>query len=206
MRSLLTKIRIFWVEQLPITVRTFLLRALGIFLVWKAFYQFRLIPRSWYNLPLTEYLGKHTSALLHLINKNESYHATLLKESVPSAFRIPDFVTSSMVSDSTRNLIKINDECNGFEMFILFMGFLFCFPASTKRRLLFLVVGSIFIYLVNLVRCVGLAVIYKYHGAGEWFQFSHHYLFSFLTYATIFLIWVLFARNLSFEYAPKQKK
>jgi exosortase/archaeosortase family protein len=111
----------------------------------------------------------------------------------------------SRVSRIDRNgkpIMNIADECNGLELFVLYFGFLLAMPASIKRKLWFGFGGIFIIHIVNIFRCVGLGLLLM--NWDTYFDIAHHYIFKIMVYSTIFILWVIFSKNLSFS-TPKNE-
>ena len=84
--------------------------------------------------------------------------------------------------------VVIGDPCNGMSLFVLFASFILVFKGKWWFKLISLFVGIFSIYLMNVIRIVGLCIVVKYHP--ESLQFHHSYTFTLLVYAFIFLLWV----------------
>jgi len=91
------------------------------------------------------------------------------------------------------NALSVADACNALELFVLYAGFIICFPSSTKRKIVFTIGGILFIFLINVLRCAGLTWIFTFHP--QYGDFSHHFLFTFIVYACIFLLWIWFSKK-----------
>jgi len=83
-------------------------------------------------------------------------------------------------------VVNIADPCNGFELFGLFIGFIWAFGGK-KYRWLFLLAGSLSIYIINLIRMFALANVAQNHH--ELLDFHHHYTFTIFVYGYIVLLW-----------------
>lgn len=91
------------------------------------------------------------------------------------------------------SLLGVGDSCNGLELFVLFAGFIICFPGNFKNKLLFISSGILAIHIVNSLRAAGLALNQYYHPQS--LQFNHHYTFTMIVYAFIFYLWFLWVNN-----------
>ena len=87
----------------------------------------------------------------------------------------------------------VADPCNALELYVLYIGFLFAFPASLKRVLLFSVIGILVIYMVNIIRLAALASMNMHRVSAV--DMAHHYVFKMIVYALIFGLWVLFTKK-----------
>jgi exosortase/archaeosortase family protein len=182
-------------RQIPGPVKLFSLKAVILFVAWKALYLLVLLPGRVLDQPLTYMIGVGTTKTLNAVNPSGGYWTvagvnpkrdgdTWVEERVMHINRFQDRVLS------------IADVCNGLEVMVLYAGLILCLPATVKRKLLFILPGIVCIEVLNVIRCAALAEIYLTHP--EYLDFSHHYLFTFLVYAFIFWLWFLFSRNLDF--------
>jgi exosortase/archaeosortase family protein len=90
-------------------------------------------------------------------------------------------------------LIGIADPCNGLDIYVLYISFLFCFPGSLRRRGVFLLVGIPYIYIINTIRGALLAWLSMYHK--DLVDVSHHYIFTASVYLLVFYLWVLYSKK-----------
>lgn len=187
-------------NKFPAKIRVFLFRILVMFLVWKFIYGFFLEPQRIMDNPLTMRVGSDVAWVLTKMTSNNNFKA---------AARISDrwFEGKRYLTPVTRieykgqKLMHIADSCNGLELFVLYIGFIFAIPASLKRKLAFAIGGIAIIYIVNVLRCVGLAFV-----AINWrdqFDFAHHYFFKVIVYSIVFLLWVKFADKTLKEPVPQ---
>ena len=85
--------------------------------------------------------------------------------------------------------------CNGLVLYALFAGFVVAFPGPWQRKLWFIPLGIGLIWLLNVLRVTALAL--NFHYAHQSVDFNHHYTFTFIVYAFIFGLWMLWARRLA---------
>lgn len=186
-------------QTIPPEVRTFLLRAFVLFVLWKSVYLLFLAPSRLLDRPLTKGVGANSAWLLNIVNPtNQPY-------SFQSQIAITQFEGEFQVSPVNRiirngkSLVGIGDPCNGLELIALYLGFLVAISASFKRKLIFALLGSLVIYMVNVVRCTALSLMTVYSKAH--FDLAHHYIFKIAVYAVIFLLWVYFMKGVSMKKA-----
>lgn len=134
-------------------------------------------------MPLTTLTSEHTTKLLM-----QFYSKNLFKLRIGKPTNNIDYFGISILKDN-KYILGVSDPCNALELFILYVSFLFCISNITlSRRLIFIVFGTFLIYILNIIRCVFLAmlVIEK-----NWYvDIAHHYLFKLLMYFIIFSLWV----------------
>lgn len=89
-------------------------------------------------------------------------------------------------------VVNVGHGCNSLSLMVLFSGFILAFPGAIKSKVLFIPVGILIIYGINILRIVGLAWTWYYHHT--WTDFNHKYLFTAFMYAAIFGLWLLWVR------------
>lgn len=90
--------------------------------------------------------------------------------------------------------VNIVEGCNSISVIILFASFIIAFAEGFKKTFLFLLVGMVLIYIVNLVRISLLVVaLYKYP---EYQELLHSVLFPAVIYGMVFLLWIAWVRML----------
>jgi exosortase family protein XrtF len=187
-------------KSIPSPVRSFLIKGLTIFLVWKIIYSFFLLPGRVIDGPLTDLVGHHVVILMNKMAPGEPFNAreeskSIIYENVESS------ATQTILYYEDIPLAGIGDPCNGLEVFVLYLGFIIAFPSSLKRKLFFIPAGIVAIYIANLARFIGLMWLIWYKPG--MLEFAHDYLYKGVIYFMIFVIWVLFTRNLSLSEKPE---
>lgn len=98
---------------------------------------------------------------------------------------------------------RIIEGCNAISVIILFISFVIAFTGKFKKTILFIILGSILIHLLNIVRiallCVGLYHFPKLE------HLLHGVIFPLVIYGVVFLLWVIWVNNYSI-YATKSPK
>lgn len=180
-------------KQIPASVRMFLLSGLVFFIIWKLIYLLFLLPTRVVDRPLTYAVGQGTTTALNFITHSKTFSA---KDGIDT-FREGNSVRIEYMVEIDANrerALSIADVCNGLELIILYLGFIICLPSQISRKIKFSVAGVILIYIVNVLRCTALILIYLHYPA--YLDFSHHYLFKFLIYSFIFLLWYSYTQKL----------
>jgi exosortase family protein XrtF len=187
-------------KAIPRPVQLFLLKALALFIVWKLIYLLFLFPARVLDGPLTFAVGKETAATLNLVTRSHEFTASDVLFFEPGA-RAQYYHVMEIDAHSERALL-IADGCNGLELIVLYIGFILCFPAKARRRVVFILSGTVMIYLLNVLRCTGLILIYLH--SPELLDFSHHYLFTFFVYGFVFFLWYLFTQKPVLTHVPAE--
>lgn len=89
--------------------------------------------------------------------------------------------------------ICVGSGCSGLELFLLFFGFIFLMKGRIKDKLWFVPAGFLLILVLNIMRIIGLSMIY-YHNP-QYLDFNHKYTFVIIVYGAIFGLWVLWVNR-----------
>ncbi len=90
---------------------------------------------------------------------------------------------------------RIIEGCNSLSLIILFVSFIIAFKGSIKATILFSLLGSTCVYVINVLRIALLVVlIYKYPAQNS---MLHNFVFPAIIYGTIFTLWVVWVHYFS---------
>ena len=174
MRTLVTKYK---------SVITFVLLFLGTYLVLSFCYSIYLeYSKDDSSHPdfITELVAKQSVALM-----NEFDYDVKIDANTSS----PDL--DLMINN--KNIGSIIEGCNSVSIIILFIAFIVSFTQSFKKTAVFILAGSVLIYCVNLIRIVILLIaIYHYP---KYQDVLHIVVFPAIIYGLVFLLWMLWVKN-----------
>lgn len=91
--------------------------------------------------------------------------------------------------------VRVEKQCNGLELLALFVGFLVCFPGNWKPKLFVGIIGSIILFLTNIIREIVLALNYIYFQSS--FNINHKYTYTIVVYLFVFILWKYWIKNFS---------
>ncbi len=95
---------------------------------------------------------------------------------------------------------RVIEGCNSVSVIILFLSFIIAFQGSVKATLIFGALGSVLIYITNLIRIAILSVgLYKYPKQEALF---HDLIFPAIVYGMVFILWVIWVNKFS-NYSKK---
>lgn len=135
-------------------------------------------------------VAKQTKMVLLLFD-NQSYTMPHLTE--PS---VKLFYKNKYIS-------RIIEGCNGLSVIILFIAFVIAFNGKFKNTVLFILIGSVIIHVLNILRIALLSMaLYSFP---EHEHFLHGVLFPLVIYGVVFILWVIWVNNYS-KYAGISKK
>ena len=150
---------------------------------------FMAIYGSWY-LVYELYLAQNTSIdriLIELVGKSSTQ--LLIWFGFEASYQI----LPHTVSLNSITCISVGASCNGLALFALFASFILATPVSIQPKLLFIPLGIIVIFLLNVIRIAALTLNVKYYP--ESVDFNHHYLFTFIVYGITFWIWIIWVNK-----------
>jgi exosortase family protein XrtF len=159
-------------------VAQFVATAFGIYIAWYIFHDFYLVPQ-------TDFVEK-------LINLETAQSAYLLQK-LPLSNEFGS--SGSVIICNGRKALRVGAECNGLVLFALFSGFLLAYPGNWKTKAWFIPLGIVCIYALNILRIIVLTINFKYFRSS--FSFNHHVTFTYLIYAFIFILWMVWVNKLS---------
>ena len=157
----------------PSPLRSFALKALGIFLLWYVLYELWLLPDG---------------RLDHWVALRVIDGAAL----VTRLFGFEVWMHDRVVTIAGNNGIQMVDGCTGISAIGLFLGFVWAYPGQNRSRLYFSLLGIAIIYLVNILRIATLMLMQEW--APQFFDFTHDYSTTTIFYLVIFLLWMLWVR------------
>ena len=149
-------------------LKGFAIKAIITFITWLILYYGFIIPDGRLNRFLTNTVISGTTFGLSILGYETSGK-------------------DDMVYIDNQPVVLVADACNGLELFALYVGFLLCFPGKWKYKLLFIPIGIVLIYIINVIREIILALNYKFFQ--ETFDFNHKYTYVFVVYLFVFAIW-----------------
>ncbi len=156
----------------------FIVIAFLLYILWFIVYDYFIQPDGRLNKLLDYLLALSASALLKLIG----YNAEVV-------FRAENI----LIALDAKEMLGVGDSCNGLELFILFAGFIICFPGNWIKKLWFVLLGILAIHLINSVRAAILTLNQFYHPQS--LEFNHHYTFTMVVYTFIFYLWYLWVNK-----------
>lgn len=97
-------------------------------------------------------------------------------------------------------IAQIIEGCNGLSVIILFIAFVIAFTGKLKHTIAYIVIGSLFVHILNIAR-IGLLCILIFEFP-EHEEILHGVIFPLIIYGFVFLLWVIWVNKFS-VYASK---
>jgi exosortase/archaeosortase family protein len=178
------------IQQLPNEAKVFLGRALLLFVAWKILYILVLIPNEVPDSWLVKQLGKATASFLNVYYHTDSFNTeNTIRRKLYGNDWVP--VTYSTINyKKSQKVLGIYQACDGLELMVLYAGFIICFSGFWIRKLVFIVLGIIGLFAINILRSGLLGIIslqFPIH-----FEFAHKYFFNLVVYCFTFLLWMFY--------------
>lgn len=92
-------------------------------------------------------------------------------------------------------VVRIVEGCNAVSVMILFVSFVLAFYGKFKTTLLFILSGTLLIYILNVVRIALLTVLLFCYPEKE--HLLHGVLFPLIIYGLVFVLWVFWVNKFS---------
>jgi exosortase/archaeosortase family protein len=153
-------------------IAIFLYKVLGIYILWYLIYDLWILPAGW----LDAWVCKDVARIAYHILQSAGYTA---------------FVNGRHVGVIGTTGVMLVNGCSSISAMGLFVGFVAAYPGQWVPRILFILVGIGIIYLVNIIRIVGLSITLAHWS--NVFNFMHNYSSTALFYIVIFGLWMIWA-------------
>lgn len=157
----------------------FLGKAFLLYVGWNILYYSWLNPKTAFEEKMTIGVATISSMLLQW----EGYDAFITN----SYSNEGSFAYSEVVIDHEPSILIANP-CNGVTLLALFIGFIIAYPGEWKVKSIYILVGSLLIYLINLIRIQ--ILIFNYLHSQNSFEFNHKYTYTICVYSFVFLLWI----------------
>jgi len=131
---------------------------------------------------ITTITGKNTEVLLKLFN-----YDVIIQKSSQNPWQ-------EIIINGTY-LARITEGCNAVSVMILFVSFVAAFSGKFKRTFLFIILGLISIYILNVIRIALLTVLLFYFPKQN--AFLHGVLFPLIIYGYVFILWIFWINRFS---------
>lgn len=130
----------------------------------------------------TNLVAKQSDELLHAFG----YDSQIAKH--------PDEPSMKLIING-KYLARVVEGCNSISVIILFVAFIIAFAGKFKTTFFYILVGSVLIYIVNLLRIVILSIgLYHYPWRREEL---HTVIFPLIIYGMVFLLWMFWVNRFS---------
>jgi exosortase/archaeosortase family protein len=98
---------------------------------------------------------------------------------------------SGRASQEVRFSFEVVPDCGALPSITIYLAAVFAFPTTWRRRFAGAVLGLLVLYGINVARLACLAVIGAWDSGGEWFTFSHEYVWQGVYVLCVVVTWLL---------------
>jgi exosortase family protein XrtF len=171
---------------------SFLLKFFLSYIVLTSLYQFYLNSFDSASLEIdsiTEIVSVQTQQTIELFNYNSHL------EPHPKQ-------NSNMLFVEGKKVARVVEGCNAISVIILFISFVIAFKGNWKKTVLFILFGSLLIYVLNVIRIALIAIALYHYPEQE--HLLHGVVFPLFIYGVVFLLWVIWVNKFS-VYATQNK-
>lgn len=163
-----------WKEFRPSIL--FLMKFLGIYLAANVLYGLFIESYKPWPDPITETVSNHTCLVLNTVGYSTAIapHPTL---------------PSVIIRNYGNSVISVYEGCNSINVMIVFLAFMLAFGPFSKRKILFMGLGLVIIYLINLARVTFLFWVAE--SMPDYLYFVHKYVFTAMIYMVVLVMWYL---------------
>lgn len=138
----------------------------------------------WYPAvdPVTSWVTNQSAGILDLFGWETSTYNHIVK---PTTY----------IVHNQKSVIAVYEGCNGLNVVVVFLAFLFAFGPISKKLFWFVPLGIIVIHLSNLARIILLFLVSIQ--LPDFLYFTHKYLFTAFIFFFVFLLWFWWVLKLS---------
>lgn len=156
-----------------------LLRFIIIYVVLLFAYQFYLNSFKEYGLdPFSRMIAEQVKAIQNSMHYPTQLYNDVAKEQV--WFYVKKTYVTRMV-----------EGCNAISVMILFVSFVFAFYKGA-RTFIFVLIGLLLLYIMNLLRIVGLNLVVSDYK--EYEKIAHDFIFPAVIYGTVVILWLVWIK------------
>lgn len=132
--------------------------------------------------PITKTVAKQTEFVLNIFG----YSAKIEQNTEEVSIKL--FIDNKFIA-------RIIEGCNSISIIILFISFIVAFSSGFKTTFLFILFGSLILYIANIFRIVIISLaLYKYP---QYQYVLHDILFPLIIYGITFLLWIIWVQKYS---------
>jgi len=167
------------------SVVNFILTFLSVYIVLTMCYKLYLDfsdGSKYYPDYITNLVAKQSESLIHTFG----YDADIVAHQDEPSMKL--LVNSKFVA-------RVVEGCNSISVIILFISFIIAFAGKFKYTFIYILTGSVLIYVVNLIRIAILSIgLYNYPWRKD---ILHTVIFPMIIYGMVFLLWMFWVNRFS---------
>jgi exosortase family protein XrtF len=163
-----------WRDNLPA------IKFLGIFL---STYLFGNLIYGFYiesNYPLADHVTQ-------MVSRQSSWLINLTAIGQDTRSILSEIDPVLLMMENGKTILRVYEGCNGINVMIVFVAFLFAFDGISRHGIKFILVGILIIHAANLCRIILLFWVAKEHQS--YFYYVHKYFFTAALYLIVMALW-----------------
>lgn len=160
----------------------FLVKFFGIYIIGSLLYGWYVTAYHPRPDPMTSWVTEQSAVVLNLFGLEVTTFDNQVK---PTTY----------IASATKNIVSVYEGCNGLNVVVVFLAFLFAFGPYTKTMMWFVPLGLLVIHISNITRIVLLVLIAMQ--MKSYYYFTHKYLFTAFIYLFVFLLWIWWVMRLA---------
>jgi exosortase family protein XrtF len=162
-----------WRENFP--ALKFLGIFLGVYLIGNLLYGFYIES----NYPLADHVTQMVS--------NQSSWLINLSVGKSTQDVLSEVSPVVLILENGKMVLRVYEGCNGINVMIVFVAFLFSFGGISRQGIWFMLAGILIIHMANLCRIAMLFWVAKEYQS--YFYYVHKYLFTAALYVIVIVLW-----------------
>ena len=135
----------------------------------------------WHNQFLLESYNKFSLAVIEIILHHCAFLLDLFE------FNVEIDPVNRILRLRNTSGVEIGEPCIGFEVTALFTALIISFKGSLTKKIWFIPLGVLVIYILNLIRISVLALLVTINP--EIWELNHKFIFTIIVYSFIFMMW-----------------
>lgn len=131
--------------------------------------------------------------ITHIVAKQSAYVIDAFGYQA-EVFPHPDEPSMKLLVNS-KFVARIVEGCNAVSVIILFVSFVVAFTGRFKETILYVVLGSVLIYVVNIIRIAIITIgLYRFPRKTD---LLHDVIFPLIIYGMVFILWMFWVNRFS---------
>lgn len=164
---------------------TYFLLMLGLlFAIWKISFHF-----IWSNHNLLLNYRQIALGLIHVLVSGAYQLVTLI------GYDANYIIEERLLRIGYSGGVTVGEPCSGIDLAAIYIGLILAFPGNSKTKIIYLILGTLLIFIINTLRIAALAIIS--FEEPHLLNFNHDFTFQAIVLGVIFLLWVSFTKKTS---------
>ena len=155
----------------------------SLYVLWYISYEYYLKPKTTFDNVVIDSLVRSGESIMEMFGLEITDYAS------------SDGECRQHIGISGSGGVTVGAPCDGAVLYALFIIFVAAFPGNRKHKWWYIILGTLSVYLINVLRVIALAVVVNVNE--DWLAFNHDYTFTIIVYAWVFFLWWLWVNKFS---------